>query len=145
MIFCSKNEKDVPAWQLILEGKKTVTRRLKPVKEGSILAVQPNRGKKQVCKIRVLRCEPHPVAYQRLIDESIQKGKKLSKRSLGDFLASIFGFTLDLLDEEAKKEGFSDYMYLWLWLHNHGIDIEKTYRIEFERVIEQKSPCFASR
>ena len=47
MIFCSKNEDGIPAWQLVLNGQKDVTRRTKPLPIGRIFAVQPGRGKKQ--------------------------------------------------------------------------------------------------
>ncbi len=56
MIFISKNETGIPAWQLVMDGKKTVTRRLKPQPIGSIRAVQPGRGKKAIGYIKITSC-----------------------------------------------------------------------------------------
>ena len=41
MIFSSRNETGRMAWQLVLEGRKTITRRLKPMPVGKEFPVQP--------------------------------------------------------------------------------------------------------
>jgi len=46
MIFISKNEDGIPAWEMIMNGKKTVTRRYNYIEPGKIRAVQPGRMKK---------------------------------------------------------------------------------------------------
>ena len=110
MIFCSKNEDYVPAWQLILEGRKTVTRRSKPTKVGAIRAVQPQRCKKSVCKIRILSCVAH------------SEWKKSDGYLHGD------------LNAEAHLEGFITWNGLCDWFVENGIEMEGTYRTEFEVV-----------
>jgi hypothetical protein len=136
MIFSAKNEKDIPTWELVLTDQKTVTRRMKPEPVGAIRSVQPGRCKKAVCKIRILRCEPHFEAYDRIVAEAVKKTKRISTKTLGDFIGGCFSLTMELLNEEAKREGFRSYLGLYLWFHTHKIDIEKTYRIEFERINE---------
>lgn len=114
-IFCSKNEAGIPAWQLVLEGKKKVTRRLKPMKVGKEFAVQPNRGKKAVCRARVsMDCISHSDWYEfweAHLDSPAFKQK---------------------LEEEAHLEGFESWDGLLAWFEKKGIDINQTYRIEFE-------------
>jgi len=108
MIFCSKNEYEIPAWQLILEGKKTVTRRTKPVEIGRSVAVQPGRGKKAVCRIKVLSC--------------IDADEWDKKHAATEF------------QKEAEKEGFEFWDSLWEWIENkYGKPFPKLWRIEFKR------------
>lgn len=114
MIFCSRNEDGEPAWKLIIDGRKTVTGRLKPIAVGKILAVQPNRAKKAVCKIKVISCIPET-----------------------DWIFSMKG--LNLLSEltllnEANLEGFDTWDGLIAWFSNHKplIRLDDTYRIVFE-------------
>jgi len=104
VIFSSKNEDGVPKWKQVLDGTATVTRRLKPVKIGKVYAVQPNRGKKAMCYIRVISCFRTP-----------------------DFTCYRFR-----PEEEAKKEGFMTYEGLINFFAGKNIDIMDTYRIEFE-------------
>ena len=109
MIFCSKNSKGLPAWQLILDGKKTVTRRIKPCVVGKDYAVCPGRGKFQVCRIKVLSCITHKNWLEHIKIEE-------------DF------------EQDAKKEGFASTLELYNWFYDHKINIGNTYRIEFEVV-----------
>lgn len=117
MIFISKNEDGEPAWQLILDGRKTVTRRLKPVSVGKVLAVQPGRGKHAVCHIKVKSCENSFEHFRRASDPF---------------------FALEpWKDHEAALEGFRSWMGLQCWLEEYGIKFWKTFRIEFELVKER--------
>lgn len=116
MIFIAKNEKGEPSWKLILEGKKTVTRRVKPILIGKEFAVCPGRGKFAVCRARVTSCIKHE-----------------------DWVETIWqniGFReLQIkLDEDAKKEGFDKWLSLYNWFDNRGISLIDTYRIEFEKI-----------
>jgi hypothetical protein len=120
MIFCSKNEKGERASDLIVKGVKTVTRRLKPIKVGKILAVQPGRGKKAIGYIRVISCIPET-----------------------EWLFALRG--LNLLSEryllkEAYNEGFESWDGLISWFSNHKplIRLDDTYRIEFVYLGEKK-------
>lgn len=113
MIFCSKNEDGVPAWKLIIDGKKTVTRRLKPVDPGNILAVQPNRCMKAVGYIRIKSC-----------CDSIK------------YLNEYADFT-DLIEwkqREAQLEGFNSWDGLMRFFQKHNIQFGETYRLEFEYI-----------
>lgn len=113
MIFVSKNEDGVPAWELILKDEKTVTRRLKPVEVGKIIAVCPGRGKFAVCKAKVLSCEEDEFWQERQIREAA-----------GNWWT-----------EEAHKEGFKTWDGLWEWIRGHHKGpLPKMYRIEFEAV-----------
>lgn len=116
MIFCSKNEDGEPAWKLIMEGRKTVTRRLKPIAEGKIVAVQPNRCKKAVGHIRIISCMPETEWIFAL------KGLNICNE-------------LALL-QEANREGFGSWQSLISWFSNHKplIRLDETYRIHFELI-----------
>lgn len=116
MIFVSKNEDGELAWHLIMVGRKTVTRRLKPVDVGKIVAVCPGRGKKAIVHIKILDCRPHKVWYRRTIENA-----PLGENQLR-------------LQAEAEKEGFGSWMGLCDWLIGHGVDLFKTYRIEFKLI-----------
>lgn len=108
MIFISKNEDEVPAWILILAGKKTVTRRKNPQPVGAIRAVCPGRGKKAVCHIKILDCKEDSMLKNEACYQSWE------------------------LDAEAKKEGFKSWNGLVGWfVKNRGIP-EPCYRIEFK-------------
>jgi hypothetical protein len=116
MIFISKNEDGEPAWKLIMDGHKTVTRRLKPVDVGKILAVQPGRGKKAVGYIKIISCIPET-----------------------EWVFALKGLNLDnelTLLQEANREGFGCWQSLIAWFSNHKplIRLDDTYRIEFELV-----------
>lgn len=56
MIFIAKNEDNIPTWKLAKNGKKVVTRRLKPMPIGKEFAIQPGRGKFAVCRGKVISC-----------------------------------------------------------------------------------------
>ena len=121
MIFAAKNEKGEPSWKLVLDGRKIITRRLKSTTVGKIRAVQPGRGKKSICKIKILRCMPHKnymIGLSNLSDDAVGRFQKA-------------------LDNEAKKEGFETWQGLLDWLNTKGIDIGDTWRLEFEKVIEK--------
>lgn len=114
MIFISKNEKGEPAWQLAKDGKKTVTRRLKPLQVGKEFAIQPGRGKFAVCRAKVISCVN-------------------SHRHL---LLTANGKDSDIkwTEKEAKLEGFLTWKGVMDFLKNKNIDWLDTFRIEFELV-----------
>jgi len=112
MIFISKNEKGEPAWKLILERKKTVTRRVKPLSVGKEFAVQPSRGKFAVCRVRVISCIP--------TEDWIENKPYGGENQIRWF------------DAEAKREGFISWQGLLDWFNKKKINILDTYRIEFK-------------
>jgi hypothetical protein len=116
MIFCSVNEAGEVAWKLILCGRKTVTRRLKSVAVGKILAVQPGRGKKAVGHIKVISCIPHKEWFQNAIDDQ-----------------STYFFNQRLM-KETELEGFKDWRTIENFFFNKKINIHDTFRIEFVKV-----------
>lgn len=124
MIFMSKNEQGTPAWQLVFDEKKTVTRRLKPQPIGVVRAVQPGRGKKGVGFIRIKSCVPHL--------QWVSEQQTMSKENIGTEMRYRF-------QVEAEREGFVTWEGLLKWFTDHKIDINKTYRIEFE-LIEKEIP-----
>ena len=107
MIFCSKNEQGIPAWKLILEEKKDVTRRTKPLPVGAVRSVQPGRGKKAVCKFQVLSCCPE-LDWQ---DAHVTPAE---------------------LEREARREGFGTWLGLRQWLAAHNPEGKMLFRIEFK-------------
>lgn len=108
MIFIAKNELGKLSWQSVLDDEKTVTRRLKPLPGDKVFAVQPGRGKFAVCRCRVISC----IRHEHWARSSCNFGKE---------------------EEEAHKEGFLTWKGLLDWLEAHGIDIDDTWRIEFEK------------
>ena len=117
MIFISKNEDGILAWQSILDDKKTVTRRFKPEPVGSIRAVCPGRGKFQVCKIFINSNEKHTDWYEKVI-------KPIDNEHCKHLL----------LRWEAEKEGFRTWEGLLNWFNQRKEDINKTIRIAFMKV-----------
>jgi hypothetical protein len=123
MIFCAKNEDGIPTWKLVLEGKKTVTRRLKPLPVGKEFAIQPGRGKKVVARGKVVDCQ-HTWSWwlDWMLGQLDQK-----------WLSMPFTYKKrKFLTKEAHKEGFKSWEGLIIWFKEHKIDINNTYRIEFE-------------
>ena len=150
MIFGSKNEQGVPAYELVASGIKRVTRRLKPKRVGSVIAVQPARATKAVCqcghpysehysgnskvcwcdhcfcvrvvplRVRVVSCEKHLAWLTRMEKDSLDN-------EFDEF---------DEGDLEARHEGFNSWAGLLAWFKEHNIDINATYRIQFEKVKE---------
>lgn len=118
MIFCAKNEKGEPTWQLAKEGRKTVTRRPKPLPVGKEFAIQPGRGKFAVCRGRVISCMSHR-------EWILSEGKP----------GHIIVLGTRFLDKEAKKEGFDSWVDLVDWFNKRKQKIENMFRIEFELVI----------
>ena len=112
MIFISKNENGIPAWRLILDGSKTVTRRIKPIEPGSIRAVQPGRTKKGIAHIEIIECISHSEWWDNMMDSQC--------------------FTEDDLQREARAEGFNSWGGLLSWFKNRKINIDDTYRLKFE-------------
>lgn len=110
MIFSSVNENGIPAWKMVKNGAKTVTRRLKPQPIGAIRAVQPNRGKKAVCYIEILDCR-----YETWVGQSIPKEDR---------------------HQEAHKEGFLEWKSLLDWfILKYGTDSMSVWRIEFRKLV----------
>jgi len=115
LIFVAKNENDVPSWKLVLDGKKIVTRRLKPMPIGKDFAVQPGRGKHAICRAVVTDCQRsfdhfHKYASNPELYQSINEYKQ----------------------HEADCEGFLSWDGLMKWFQSHGIQFKDTYRIEFQ-------------
>ena len=110
MQFISKNEDGIPGWRLVLDGKKTITRRTKPETPGSLRAVCPGRGKKAVGRILIISCmdaarwdRDHPGAEDR--------------------------------QREAEAEGFKSWDGLKAWFIKHYERMpEPLYRIKFKLV-----------
>ncbi len=117
MIFVAKNEKGEPTWKLALEGKKTVTRRLKPLPIGKEFAIQPGRGKFAICRARVISCVN-------------------SHRHL---LLTANGKDSDInwMKQEAKKEGFSSWKTVVDFFKDKNIDWLDTFRIEFKTITKR--------
>ena len=118
MIFCSRNEKGEPAWKLILDGRKTVTRRLKPVEPGKILAVCPNRCKRAVGHIKVISCDK---SINHFINTCCQDSDVTIER---------------WKQKESSLEGFESWDYLRRWLAKKDIELMDTFRIEFKLIKE---------
>jgi len=116
MIFVSKDELGVPAWKKILDGSKIATRRLKPLMVGTDFAVQPGRGVKAVCRAVVTTCVTHGEWYA--MEIAPLEGTAAKETAM---LC------------EAKEEGFETVEGWLAWYPAHGIDINRTYRIGFEK------------
>lgn len=115
MIFIAKNEDDIPSWKLVLDSKKTVTRRLKPVIIGKSIAVCPGRGKHAICRILPFACEPSISHYKRTCPvDKIKQWKQM----------------------EAKLEGFNSWDGLMRFFQDKQIQFNDTFRIEFEIIKE---------
>ena len=116
MIFISKNENGEAKIDKILAmkpGDRMATRRVRPVKEGSIRSVQPGRGKTHVTYIKVVSCVLHEKWFRKHIAHhpmEIQKQR---------------------LDDEARLEGFGSWQALLSTIERLGMDINDLYRIEF--------------
>ena len=115
MIFVAKNERNESTWQLVLDGKKTTTRRMKPMDIGKEFAIQPGRGKHAVCRAVVISCMnsiEHYHTYSNLIE---------LYKSLNEYKA-----------DEARLEGFGSWHDLMLWFNDHDVNFADTFRIEFK-------------
>lgn len=110
MKFFSVNKEGVPAHELIAKGVKTVTRRSKPKKVGSIHEVYSPKGIVKSLRIRVTSCQTH------------------EEWNRDNF---VFGFRRQ---EEAEREGFGTWKELIEWFKTHNFNIHQTYRIGFEVV-----------
>jgi uncharacterized protein YqfB (UPF0267 family) len=112
MIFSKKNEKGENLFDLVLSGRKTVTRRQTPKTVGKIYSVQRGRCKKGEAYIRIISCAPE----------------------------EPYNSPLNGLEEEAHKEGFYTMAALINVLHDtyFGKDPKKLYRIEFELVKDER-------
>lgn len=109
MIFVSKNERGEKAVDLILAGRKTVTRRLKALPIGYDFAVQPGRGKFAVARAKVVSC---------VLDE-VWCEEHIPQEAVA----------------EAYREGFITWPGLWNWIGKRSkTEDRKLYRIEFEVV-----------
>jgi len=114
MIFCAKNEDGIPTWKLVLDEKKIVTRRMKPIPIDKEFAVQPGRGQYAVCRARVTDCQLSKVhwyvySHNKELFENIQEYKQ----------------------HEAECEGFRSWDGLLKWFIDHKIRFDDTFRIEF--------------
>ena len=113
MIFIAKNEDGIPTWKLALEGKKTVTRRLKPLPVGKEFAIQPGRGKFAVCRGKVVSCMPSFIHF------------------------NFFRYEMNVREykeSEAHKESFVSWRGLMRFFQDKKINFADTSRIEFELI-----------
>jgi hypothetical protein len=111
MIFIAKNEDGIPTWKLALQGKKTVTRRMKPLDVGKEFAIQPGRGKFAVCRALVISCFN-------------------SWDHWTEHKADICNYK----KSEANLEGFNTWHGLMQFFEKNQIQFIDTYRIEYELV-----------
>lgn len=112
MIFIAKNEGGIPTWGLAQTGRKTVTRRIKPLPVGKEFAIQPGRGCFAVCRARVVSCV-NSLDHWHLHKSDICHYK----------------------ESEAHLEGFVSWRGLMQFFEKNKIQFMDTFRIEFE-VIE---------
>lgn len=120
MIFASKNEDGVPAWKQVVDGTKTVTRRLKASPVGAYRSVQPKRCKKGVGFVRIVNCIRHT---NWILDFFIK------------YKPSEFVKELDL---EAQREGFKTWEGVLKWFDSKNIDIDDTYVLSLSYI--KKNP-----
>lgn len=116
MIFASVNEKGERKVDKILAMKPKdimVTSRIMPIEVGKVVAVQPGRGKKSVCKIMVVSCEHRGDHFLRTWNRGI---------------ARHWGIT------EANLEGFVSWKGFAMWLLSHGFCWTDLYRISFVKL-----------
>lgn len=111
MIFIARNEDGTPTSDLVEDGIKTITRRLKPLPVGKVFAVCPGRGMFAVCHVRVLSCMNSLEHF------------KLHKKHICGYMKS-----------EAYKEGFVSWRGLMGFFDENKIRFNDTFRIEFELV-----------
>ena len=117
MIYASVNELGVRKadWVAGLPiGAKWVTRRSKPQPLFRERAVCPGRGKKAVARGEVISCESHLRWKERL--------ENLAENTPYAYLL------------EARREGFKSTNGWLAWYPAHGLDINKTFRIEQRKV-----------
>lgn len=121
MIFSSRNEDGELASDLVLAGRKTVTRRVRPQPVGAIRAVQPGRAKKGVGFIKILSC----------VDDEVWKDNLNSTNLPSDCFKKT-----KILEDEAHREGFKTWEGLWTWIYAHVKQwpLPVLYRIEFELI-----------
>ena len=115
MIFVAKNEAGIRSWRYVIDGTKTITRRLKPMQIGKEFAVQPGRGKHAICRAVVTDCMLSRVHYH-----------------IYALNREIFKNIQDYKHNEANCEGFKTWDGLMHWMHKHKIIFDDTFRIEFK-------------
>lgn len=112
MIFFAKNEKGVPTWELVLTKEKTVTSRVNPMAVNKMFAVQPGRGKKSVCRAKVVSCIKRLDHYNMALRQT-------------DFDSFLWK------QKEAELEGFESWDGLMRYFHEHKVNFMDLYRVEF--------------
>lgn len=115
MIFVAKNENGIPTWELAVTGKKTVTSRVNPMDVGKDFAIQPGRGKKSVCRAKVVSC-----------------ATRLEHYGLA-CLEPDFNMT-SWKQKEAELEGFLSWAGLMRYFEEHNMNFMDLYRIEYDVV-----------
>jgi hypothetical protein len=122
LIFGAKNDKGISTCDLVLQGKKTVTRRLgmsgtgRIYEVGKTYAVQPGRTKKQVARILILSNMSHFHWWNKHIANLPNKKK------------------IKALQKEAKKEGFGSWYSLIEYFKKYKIKTTELIRYEFKLV-----------
>ena len=119
MIFIAKNENGEYTWELILTKEKTVTSRVSPIDVDKTFAVQPGRGKKAVCRAKVVSCINRLQHYQ-----------QQSLTHDGDIAS--------WKQKEAELEGFKSWDGLMRYFQKNNINFMELYRIEFELIDEEE-------
>ena len=85
---------------------------------GKEFAVCPGRGKKAVCRAKVISCIAH-ITWKRRAEEATSD--------------LVYPIHMQYAEHwEAKREGFLNWDGLLTWLELNFTDIDKTYRIEFK-------------
>jgi hypothetical protein len=128
MIYSQFNDKGIPLWILVMQGKKTRTRRKHPLTVGKIYAIQKKRCGKGIGYHRIISCELEEEWFERMMHSH-----------------SVSGFA-KVLQEEAEKEGFSSWFALRECINGiYGKTLPKLYVSEFELVknIRRMKKCFS--
>ena len=122
MIFAVKNEDGISTCDLVLQGKKTVTRRLKGgriYEVGKDYAVQPSRAKKSVARIIIISSMSQIYWCNKFIDNLSIDERKVA------------------LEKEAKKEGFGSWKALVEYFWKNKIITSELVRYEFKLLKEE--------
>jgi hypothetical protein len=113
LIFTAKNENGEYTWKLVDSGKKKTTSRVKPVAVGKMVAIQPGRGKRAVCKKKVISC------MNRL---------EHSHQAMAQPEFNLIAWK----QKEAELEGFLTWDGLMRYFQDHKLNFMELYRIEFD-------------
>lgn len=129
MIFSGVNEKGENLFDLVLAGKKTVTRRKHPAIVGAVLSVQRGRGKKREGIIKVISCQKN--------ESWFEKRRVFCRKNAATFALINERLVIEA-KQEANREGFESWDGLWNWGNDYyGNKLPEFYRIEFELITSE--------